>query len=46
MSRLLKRNEDFTEGFHRISKELLQDLLQTIGQERLKSEKCMTLARS
>ena len=37
MSRLLKRNEGLTEGLHRVSKELLRDLLQTIGQERLTS---------
>jgi hypothetical protein len=32
MSRLLKRNEDLTEGLQRVSKELLRDLLQGIGQ--------------
>jgi CHAD domain-containing protein len=36
MSRLLlKRNEGLTEGLQRVSKELLRDLLQAIGQERL-----------
>jgi CHAD domain-containing protein len=31
----LKRNEGLTEGLERVSKELLRDLLQAIGQERL-----------
>jgi hypothetical protein len=35
MSRLLKRNEGLTKGLQRVSKELLRDLLQAIGQERL-----------
>ena len=35
MSRLLKRNEGLPEGLQRVSKELLRDLLQAIGQERL-----------
>jgi CHAD domain-containing protein len=35
VSRLLKRNEGLTEGLHRVSKELLRDLLQAIGQDRL-----------
>jgi CHAD domain-containing protein len=35
MSRQLKRNEGLTEGLQRVSKELLRDLLQAMGQERL-----------
>src|SRR6202035_1088685 len=35
MSRRLKRNEGLTEGLQRVSKELLRDLLQAIGQEKL-----------
>ena len=35
MSRLLKRNEGLTEGLQRVSQELLSDLLQAIGQEKL-----------
>ena len=35
MSRRLKRNEGLTEGLQRGSKELLRNLLQAIGQERL-----------
>jgi CHAD domain-containing protein len=35
MSRLLKRTESLTEGLQRVSKELLRDLLQAIGQEKL-----------
>jgi spore maturation protein SpmA len=35
MSLRLKRNEGLTEGLQRISKELLRDLLQSIGQDRL-----------
>ena len=46
MSRRLKRNEGLTEGLQRVSKELLRDLLQAIGQERLRPAQCTTLARS
>jgi CHAD domain-containing protein len=35
MSRRLKRNEGLTEGLQRVSKELLRDLLQAMGQEKL-----------
>jgi CHAD domain-containing protein len=35
MSRPLKRNEGLTEGLQRISKQLLRDLFQAIGQEKL-----------
>jgi CHAD domain-containing protein len=35
MGRLLKRNEGLTEGLQRISKELLRDLLNAMGQEKL-----------
>jgi CHAD domain-containing protein len=37
MSLLLKRNEGLTEGLQRVAKELLRDLLQAIGPERLTS---------
>jgi hypothetical protein len=36
MSRLLNRNEGLTEGLQRISKELQRNMLQTIGQEKLR----------
>ena len=39
MGRLLKRNDDLREGLQRVSKELLQDLLQVMGQERLSAER-------
>jgi hypothetical protein len=35
MSRLLKRKEGLTEGLQRVSEELLRDLLQAMGQEKL-----------
>jgi CHAD domain-containing protein len=35
MSRQLKRSEGLTEGLQRVSKELLRDLLQAMGQEKL-----------
>jgi CHAD domain-containing protein len=35
MSHLLKRNEGLTEGLQRVSQELLSDLLQAIGREKL-----------
>jgi hypothetical protein len=37
MSRRLKRNEGWTEGLQRVSKELFRDLLQAMGQEKLTS---------
>jgi CHAD domain-containing protein len=39
MDRLLKRDEGLREGLRRVSKELLRDLLQVMGQERLSAER-------